>query len=224
MTLCKLEVACFNIESARIAYLGKADRVELCRDKSTEGITPFKEDILSLRRELDIPIHVMIRPRAGNYVFDDAEFEQLKKELLMAKNCGIDAIVCGSLNSQNQIHLHQNKELVELAYPLPCNFHRAYDVIENKEEALLQLIDCGYHTVLTSAGYKTALEGAETLAQLIKLAENKIQIMPGGGVRSTHARDLAMRTSARYLHSSAITHSGEIAVLEEVLALKEVLK
>jgi copper homeostasis protein len=218
-----LEIACFNVQSAIIGYENGANRIELCMDKSTEGITPTIEMIEQVRKKIDIPLHVMIRPRAGSYVYSTQEFEQIKREILTIKNLGVDGLVFGSLNSSGMVEVNQNAQWVELAYPLPCTFHRAFDEITEMNKALESLIQCGFHTLLSSAGKKSAWDGASILQQLVIQANNKIIVMPGGGVRATHAKELQELTGAKWLHSSAITNGGEIAIAEEICAIQAAL-
>ena len=219
-----LEIACFNFESAKIAFEHGANRVELCMDKSTEGITPTKELITKTRRAIEIPLHVMIRPRAGSYLYNQEEFDQIKRDILAIKQMGVNGLVIGSLNALGQIDVNQNREMVSLAFPLPCTFHRAFDEIDNKHDALNSLIQCGYKTVLTSAGKKTALEGSSILKSLITQGNSHMVVMPGGGVRSSHVKELINETGATWVHSSAITDGGEIANSIEIRALLDACK
>ena len=218
-----LEIACFNVQSAIIGAENGADRIELCMDKSTEGITPTFQMIQEARGKIKIPLNIMLRPRAGSYIYNSEEFELLKTQVLEVKKMGVDGLVFGCLEEDGKVHVQQNTQLVELAHPLPCTFHRAFDEITDKQSALETLISCGYKTILTSAGKKTAWEAAGILHNLITQAKQRIIVMPGGGVRSSHAKELQVQTGALWLHSSAITQGGEIAVPEEVRALHTAL-
>ncbi len=206
-----------------IAQAGGADRVEICKDKSTDGITPLFETVEALRDKLNIELNVMIRPRAGLYVYSDDEFEQIKRDVIRFKELKVDGLVFGVLDESNQLHIPRNKELIELAYPLPCTFHRAFDVVKDVYRSLEDCIHCGFTTILTSAQQKSAMEGIDTLIKLVQQANNRIIIMPGGGVRSTNVLALKNNLGMPYYHSSAITDGGEIADLNEIRLLKAVL-
>ena len=125
----KIEIACFNLESAVIAQKAGADRVELCADMSVGGITPTIEIIQQVREHLTIDLYVMIRPRGGNFVYSEAEFEQMKSEIETIKKLDVNGFVFGILKDDNTINIEQNKVLVELVKPFSCTFHRAFDEV-----------------------------------------------------------------------------------------------
>ena len=219
-----LEIACFNAESAVIAQQNGADRVELCVNMLKGGTTPDFELARKIRGELSIKMNVMIRPRGGNFVYTDAEFEQMKSEIEQFKDINVDGFVFGILNENNSFNLERNKELVTLAKPIPCTFHRAFDVVSNVYESLESLIDCGFQTVLTSGQGENVMEGIEVLQTLVEKANGRIVVMPGGGLRSTNIRILDQKVNASYYHSSAITDSSEIANDNEVRNIKSYLQ
>lgn len=216
----QLEIACFTIESASIAQRNGADRVELCFDMNVGGISPSLDMVESVRAALSIDLYVMVRPRGGDFVYSDEEFQQMKDEIEQFKKLKVDGFVFGILKQDGSINKEQNSELVALAHPLPCTFHRAFDVVQNVNESLESVIECGFKTILTSGQQKNVVEGIAALAELVKKANNRIAIMPGGGLRSTNIRLLIEKTGAGFYHSSAIVDSGEIADAEEVKALK----
>jgi copper homeostasis protein len=216
----KLEIACFNLESVIIAQDNGADRVELCANMKEGGTTPDFEITKAARDILSIDLNVMIRPRGGNFVYSDFEFEQMKSEIEQFKKLKVDGFVFGILNEDGSLNKAQNAELVALANPLPCTFHRAFDGIKNKFQALESLIDCGFKTILTSGVETNVVDGIDVLATLVDKANNRITIMPGGGLRSTNIGVLKEKTNAVFYHSSAITDSSEIASGDEVKALK----
>jgi len=216
----KLEIACFNLESALIAQNGGADRVELCDDFSSGGITPNYGTFETARKLISIDLFVMIRPRGGNFIYSDEEFEQMKKDILHFKSMNANGFVFGILNEDGSINANQNNELVELAKPLPCSFHRAFDVSKDLVKNLEAVIECGFKTVLTSGQTKSAIEGIEQLEQLVKHSKNRIVIMPGGGVRSSNIEFIKEKVPTSYYHSSAIV-KNDVADLEEVKLLKE---
>jgi copper homeostasis protein len=224
MNLKKLEIACFNLESALIAQNAGADRVELCADLSVGGTTPTIETIQQAREQLTIDLYVMIRPRGGNFVYSDSEFEQMKSEIETIKKLGVNGFVFGILNEDKTIHIEQNIALVELAKPFPCTFHRAFDEVLDYKQALEEVISCGFSNILTSGTFPNVMEGKEVLKQLVIQAKNRIEIMPGGGLRSTNISELNEIVNANWYHSSAITDGSEIANQEEIIQLKKKLQ
>ncbi|WP_026725254.1 copper homeostasis protein CutC [Flavobacterium sasangense] len=220
----KLEIACFNLDSALIAQKAAADRVELCADMSVGGTTPIIETIQQARKNLSIDLYVMIRPRGGNFVFSEAEFEQMKSEIEIIKKLGVNGFVFGVLKDDKTINIEQNKALVDLAKPFPCTFHRAFDAVSNYEKALEDVISCGFSTILTSGTFPNVMEGKEVLRQLVIQANNRIKIMPGGGLRSTNISELNEMVNANWYHSSAITDGSETANPEEIIQLKKKLQ
>lgn len=220
----KIEIACFNLESALIAQKTGADRVELCADMSVGGTTPTLEMIKQAREHLTIEINVMIRPRGGNFVYSDSEFEQMKSEIEIIKKLGISGFVFGILNDDNTINIQQNKTLVELAKPFSCTFHRAFDEVSDFKKALEDVISCGFSTILSSGTFPNVMEGKGVLKQLVIQANNRIEIMPGGGLRSTNILALDEMVNANLYHSSAITDGSETANSEEIIQLMKKLQ
>ncbi|MDR2238401.1 MAG: copper homeostasis protein CutC [Chryseobacterium sp.] len=216
----KIEIACFNPESAIIAFENGADRIELCDGLSEGGTTPGFETAKVLREKISIPIFVMIRPRGGDFTYSDAEFNRMKEDLLQLKSLGADGFVFGILDENDEVNTEQNKILVELAQPLPCTFHRAFDRAKNLEESLEKVIDCGFKTILTSGQKPNVSEGRENLKKLVALSGKRIEILVGGGLRSSNIEDIRDFTKASFFHSSAITDGGSFANPDEVLALK----
>ncbi|WP_321540598.1 copper homeostasis protein CutC [Flavobacterium piscinae] len=217
-------MACFNLESALIAQKAGADRVELCSDMSVGGTTPTIETIQKARQHLTIDIYTMIRPRGGNFVYSNSEFEQMKSEIEIIKKLGVNGFVLGILNEDNSINIEQNKALVDLSKPFPCTFHRAIDEISDYEQALEDVISCGFSTILTSGTFPNVMEGKEVLMQMVLHANNRIEIMPGGGLRSTNISELNEMVNANWYHSSAITDGSVIANPEEIIQLKKMLQ
>jgi copper homeostasis protein len=216
----KLEIACFNPESALIAQDGGADRIELCDNIKEGGTTPDFEITKLIREKLHIDLYVMIRPRGGNFVYSEEEFQQMKNEILRFKELGVNGFVFGILNLDKTVNSEQNSELVELAKPLPCTFHRAFDEVSDVFQSLEAVIQCGFSTVLTSGTMPNVTEGISVLKLLVEKANNRIAIMPGGGLRSGNVILLKEQTNAGFYHSSAITDGSETANSDEVRALK----
>lgn len=219
-----IEIACFNLESALLAQKAGADRVELCANISVGGTTPSIEIIQQAREHLTIDIYVMIRPRGGDFVYSEAEFKQMKSEIENIKQLGVNGFVFGILNEDKTINIEQNKALVELAKPFPCSYHRAFDAVSNYEQALEDVIACGFSTLLTSGTFSNVTEGKEVLKKLVEQAKNRLEIMPGGGLRSTNISELNQIVNANWYHSSAITDGTEIANTNEIIELKNKLQ
>ena len=224
MNLKKIEIACFNLESALIAQKSGADRVELCAEMSVGGATPTIEMVQQAREYLTSDLYVMIRSRGGNFVYSESEFEQMKSEIEIIKKLGVNGFVFGVLKDDKTINIEQNKALVDLAKPFPCTFHRAFDEVLDYEQALENVISCGFSTILTSGTFPNVIEGKEVLKQLVLQAKNRIEIMPGGGLRSTNISELNEMVNANWYHSSAITDGTEIANPEEIMKLKNKLQ
>jgi copper homeostasis protein len=222
MTEAKLEVACFNLASALIADEGGADRIELCDDFSAGGITPNYKSFEVARKKIKKDIFVMIRPRGGNFTYTKTEFEKMQSDILYFKQKKTNGFVFGILSEDLSINSTQNKILIELASPLPCTFHRAFDRSGDFGKNLEDVIACGFKTILTSGHTQSAIYGIEQLKTLIQKSKNRIQIMPGGGVRSSNISHLKSELQTTYFHSSAIT-KDDLADINEVHLLKEKL-
>ena len=218
----KLEIACFTNASIQIAFENGADRIELCDQMEVGGTTPSIE-MVKFASKFNIPKYIMIRPRGGNFVYSTEEFETMKKSLLELKKQAIDGFVFGLLTEDFQVDISKNKELIQLAHPLPCTFHRAFDEVIDRKQALEDCISCGFENILTSGTKKTALEGKEFIKDLIQQANNRITIMPGGGIRSSNIEELDRFVQANWYHSAAITDGSNTANAEEIQNLKQKL-
>lgn len=219
----KLEIACFNLDSALIAQENGADRVELCIQMNLGGTTPPIELIKQARNKLDIELYVMIRPRGGNFVYSKDEFDIMKNNIIEIKKLNVQGFVFGILNEDNTINKTQNKELVELANPFPCTFHRAFDEVLHPLMTLEEIIECGFQTILTSGNASNVNDGINQLEIVVQKANNRIAIMPGGGLRSSNLTEILHKTKATFFHSSAITDATEIANPIEIQKLKAIL-
>ncbi|OYU96393.1 MAG: copper homeostasis protein [Bacteroidetes bacterium B1(2017)] len=214
-----LEIACFNTPSALLAERAGASRIELCSNKNLDGLTPNFEEFEEIRKLLNTKIHIMIRPKGGNFIYSSEEFERMKSDLIRFKELGADGFVFGCLDEQGEINLTQNQKLIELAGGLPCTFHKAFDVCINQSKSLKELIELGFSEVLTSGGKDTAMEGIKQLVLLNEIASNKIKILIGGSVRANNIKHISHLTSINRFHSSAILDGGETANYEEIDAL-----
>jgi copper homeostasis protein len=218
----RLEIACFNLESALIAAKAGADRIEFCADYASGGTTPKLEDFITIKKATAIPVYVMIRPRGGDFMYSAEEISSMNKSITDFVEAGADGLVFGVLNSDKTLSV-VNEELVVLAGSTPCTFHRAFDHTPVLSESLEQLINWGFKTVLTSGGSTSAMAGAATLQKLLNQANGRIQILPGGSIRSSNIAELAKLLPADFFHSAGITDGFEIADLEEIKAIKSTL-
>ncbi len=198
-----LEIAVFNIDSAIKAAVAGADRIELCDNAMEGGTTPSYGTLKLAREKISIPVFPIIRPRGGDFLYNDVEFEVMLKDVLLCKELGFEGIVIGILNADGSINKQRTLQLVECAYPLEVTFHRAFDRVTDPLKALEDIIDCGCQRILTSGQTPNALDGKDLIKQLIHQANNRIIIMPGSGVRSNNIKEIADTTGAVELHSSA---------------------
>lgn len=198
-----VEVCCENIESAIIANNNGADRIELCSSLATGGLTPTPASIKALKNLLDIPIMVLIRARAGHFIYTDLEKKLMLKEIEQSLHAGADGIVMGALNEKFEIDETFIIEAMTICKNLSTTFHRAFDFIYDKQVAIANLIDLGFDRLLTSGGEQTAFKGIENLKKIINWAGNKISIMAGAGINSENIKALIENLSINEIHLSA---------------------
>ncbi|OJJ21117.1 hypothetical protein BKI52_11150 [marine bacterium AO1-C] len=177
-----LEICSNSTQSAVNAQEAGAKRVELCDNLWESGTTPSFGSIRQARALLNIGLFVLIRPRGGDFVYSDLEFEIIKEDIIACKELGVDGIVSGILNPDNTIDVARTKTLIELAHPLPFTFHRAFDVTPDLSQSLDTLISLGANRVLTSGGLDNAADAGEIIAKLHQQAAGRIGILPGGGI------------------------------------------
>lgn len=194
-----------SVNHAVAAERGGAQRIELCTDLASGGITPSAELLQATRRLVQIPIHVLIRPRTGNFFYSDDELEIMGKNIRAAKQFGMDGVVLGALRKDARVDIEHTKALVELAQPLSVTFHRAFDSSKNLDRSLEDVIQTGASRILTSAGQPRATDGLSKLAHLVQSARDRISIMPCGGINSDNVVRIVRATSAQEVHSSAGT-------------------
>ena len=198
-----LEIAVFNIESAIKAANAGADRIELCENPADGGTTPSYGTLKIIKQKISIPVFPIIRPRGGDFLYSDNEFEVMVKDVELCKSLGFEGVVLGLLQADGSIDLLRTQRLVELAYPLEVTFHRAFDRAKDPLNALENIIKAGCSRILTSGQVPNAFEGKNLIKKLVQQADERIIIMPGSGVRSNNIRELASFTGAVELHSSA---------------------
>jgi len=193
--------ACVNSAISAIeAQKGRADRVELCENHHDGGTTPSAGSIQFARNNLQIGLFVMIRPRGGDFLYSDDEFEILKEDIRMAKNLGADGVVFGILLPDGSIDIKRMKELVTLSRPLGVTCHRAFDMTSDPFKAMEDLISLGIDRILTSGQQPTAPQGAGLIRELIARSKGRIIIMPGSGVKEHNVVELIRVTGAKEVH------------------------
>ena len=183
-----LEICSNSAQSALNAQEAGATRVELCSSLWESGTTPSYGSIKKARALLDIQLFVLIRPRGGDFIYSDLEFDIIKEDIIACKAMGVDGIVSGVLNKDNTIAMARTKELIELSSPLPFTFHRAFDLTPNLFQSLENLISLNVDRVLTSGGHESVANASETITKLNQLAENKIKILPGVGINEANIK------------------------------------
>lgn len=200
-----IEIATTDYTSAKAAVAGGADRIELCTALSEGGLTPSMGLMRQCRADFSVALFPIIRPRSGDFLYNDAEFNIIKKDALLCKEAGCDGVVVGFLNKDGTVNKAWTSKIVEAVYPLEVTFHRAFDRCRDPFEALETIIETGCERILTSGLQPTAVQGMELLKSLIQKADNRIVIMPGSGVRAENIKALAEGTGAVEFHSSLKT-------------------
>ena len=195
-----LEVCIDSVESALAAQRGGAGRIELCADLAHGGTTPSAGMIKSVRDRISIALSVMIRPRPGDFIFSDLEFDIMKRDVSIAKDMGADGVVIGVLTDKGDINVEKTRNLVQLARPMSVTFHRAFDECTDSLQALDCLKSAGVSRVLTSGGKGDISENTDTLAELVKCAGSSFSIMAGGGITSENVNDIVSRTHVDDVH------------------------
>jgi copper homeostasis protein len=196
-----LEIAVQSLETARAAERGGAQRIELCAQLDRDGTTPSVELQREVRKAVQIPIHVLIRPRDGDFVYSEDEMESMKRQIEAAKANGMNGVVLGILNADQSIDIERTRELVKHATPLPVTFHRAFDETPDPLQAFSEVISTGAARILTSGGAKDAVAGSAKLRELVQAAGDRIIVMPGGGIRAENIADVLRTTGAHEFHS-----------------------
>lgn len=197
-----LEVCADSVQSAVSAWEGGADRIELCSGLVIGGLSPSPALFKQVRRYTDLKIRTLLRPRFGDFCYDDYEFQTLKEEVEMFRDLGADGVVIGILNPDGTLNMEQMSELTDAAGDVGVTLHRAFDVCRDPYEALEQCVTLGIDTILTSGQKSSAWEGRSLLAELAEKAEGRIQILAGAGITPEIIGKLADCTGIRAFHMS----------------------
>lgn len=199
----QLEICVDSVESALAAQAGGADRVELCSALFEGGLTPSAGLIRTVRERLKIQVAVMIRPRGGDFCYTDDECGVMERDIAVARELGADVIVLGLLDPEGAVDRERTARLMKAAGPLPVTFHRAFDMAADPNAALEAVMDLGAARLLTSGQERTAVEGMELIADLVRRAGERLSVMPGGGVTERNLEKILRTTGAREIHGSA---------------------
>ena len=180
----KVEICANSFASAKAAQNAGADRIELCSELSVGGLTPSLGLIEKVIIELDIPVHVLIRPRSGNFTYIDEEHDVMLRDIAFCREIGCAGIVSGVLDYENKIDIKRTGQLIEACKGIEFTFHRAFDWVEEPREELQKLIELKVHRLLSSGLKSTAVEGISVLKELKVISQGKLEIMPGSGVNA----------------------------------------
>ncbi len=222
---CLLEVAVDSLEALKAAEEAGADSIELCAHLDEGGVSPPDQLLSEAVALAKVPIRVMVRPRSGDFIYTNKEFQLMKDEILRATKAGVEGVVLGMLFNEKEIDVKMTKTLVDLARPMKLTFHRAFDLLKNPLQAFDDVIATGADTLLTSGGAESAEQGVEMLAKLVKKSKGRISILAGGGVRGKNVAKIVRTTGVRAVHvGAALNHRGSIdEIVEKVRSVRREL-
>lgn len=198
----KIEICANSVESAIEARHGGAHRVELCAGMPEGGTTPSYGEIKTAREQLDIRLHVIIRPRGGDFLYSPLEQQIMLHDIEMARQMGVNGVVFGCLTPDGEVDLLLMKRLMDASSGMSVTFHRAFDMCRNPRKALEEIISLGCDRILTSGGQATAEKGVPLLRELNTQAGGRIILMPGCGINAGNIRKIADETGCREFHFS----------------------
>ena len=212
-----IECCCTDAGEATAAQDGGARRVELCEDLACGGVTPSEENIKSTLSSVSLPVNVLIRPRGGNFVYDEAEKQKMLDSVRLCRNLGVNGVVIGALDSQGNVDREIIGRLMAEAGSLHVTFHRAFDECSDPFKALEDIISLGCERLLTAGHAQDVSQGAKMLKSLAEAAGDRIVIMAGSGVRPWNISELEQLTHLKEYHSSA--HGKEGRTSKETVSL-----
>lgn len=200
-----IEVCVDSVNSALAAERGGARRVELCSDLFEGGLTPSLGLLELVRSRISIALNLLIRPRPGDFCYSDDEFDVMRRDVEFAKKAGADGVVFGILDVAGAVDISRNRELVELARPLSVTFHRAFDMSADLQRSLEDVCHAGADRLLTSGGEVDCVQGMKTISKLVKSAQGRIAIMPGGGISADNVTRVLEQTGVHEIHVGLAT-------------------
>jgi copper homeostasis protein len=195
-----VEACVDSVASALAAERGGAGRLELCDNLFDGGTTPSAGMISAVKAAVRIPVFVIVRPRGGGFVYTNEEMGVMRLDIEAARMLGADGVVVGVLTRDARVDAEQLRVLVTAAGQMPVTFHRAFDLTQDRDQALEALMHAHVRRVLTSGGAPSALEGVEAIAALVKRAAGQIDVMAGGGVREETVQEIVHRSGVREVH------------------------
>lgn len=200
----RFEICANSVESCIAAQEGGADRVELCAGIPEGGTTPSYGEIKVARRLLSSTrLHVIIRPRGGDFLYSPLEMERMEEDIRMCRELGVDGVVFGCLTENGDVDIEQNRRLMECAKGMSVTFHRAFDRTADPFAALEDIISLGCNRILTSGQQPKAIDGTPLLAKLQEKAAGRITLLAGSGVNEDNIRDIYDATGISEYHFSA---------------------
>lgn len=197
-----LEACVDSVESAIHATNAGANRLELCGNLILGGTTPTLATFLQVKRECDVRIHVLIRPRFGDFCYSNYEMDIMKEEIRQFREAGADGIVIGILQRDGQLDCNRMRELIEEAGDMSITLHRAFDVCKDPYQVLSQAKQLGIHTILTSGQANQCSDGAELIKELIEQSDGVVDLLVGGGVNADTIERMYRKTGATSYHMS----------------------
>ena len=228
------ELCAETITACIAAREGGAARIEFCRELDAEGLTPDDGALAEAIRVSGLPVHMLLRPRAGDFVYTDGEFARMREEMRRGMVVGAAGFALGLLRADGRVDVERTRALVEMAEGREVTFHRAFDVTASPEDALEDVIVSGCGRVLTSGGAADVFAGAAMLERLVAQARGRLEIAVGGGLRIANAAAVARQTGARHFHGSlrqvedgpgggvrdagAVTSGGVVSMVRELAA------
>ena len=198
----KTELCAYSVDACRIAARLGVDRVELCASPAEGGVTPSMATIERVAKIEGIDVSVMIRPRGGDFLYSDDEFETMLRDIAYAREAGATGVVFGILTADGKVDVERTRQLVEASKGMETTFHRAVDMTEDYEAAVEAVIAAGYNRILTSGSYDKAIDGIANIRRAVEIAKGRIEIMAGSGVVAANAKQLA-EVGVDALHFSA---------------------
>ncbi len=198
--LIAVEICVGDLESAIAAEMGGADRVELCDNLAVGGTTPSLGTIAEAVKSLRIPVQVLVRPRAGGFVYSDRELSVMRRDVEAAREMGAAGVVIGILDRSGRVDRDRNAVLIEAARPISITFHKAIDQARDPIEAIDDLLAIGVDRVLSSGRQPSALEGVEMLARMVERADGRLAVMAGGRLAVEHLASVIRESGVREIH------------------------